>query len=171
MDDLEALKTRQIVAGNVKLGISTLHYWIKGFESLPHLSYRLDIKKLSMRKANRLLVNARKKKVQRKFRHQSEIWWMLLALGPQMMTMLLENSSVAPVIASSITEIGEIMIRKLPLVMITIACGHEIDSQKFKEFCLAPAKFYLALYFWYYMLQSLHKVLIQESLLRILETS
>ncbi|GFW11269.1 hypothetical protein TNCV_3807891 [Trichonephila clavipes] len=47
MNDLEALKTRQIVAENGKLGIVSLHTWIKWFESLPHLSYRLDIKKLS----------------------------------------------------------------------------------------------------------------------------
>ncbi|GFS57157.1 hypothetical protein TNIN_183401 [Trichonephila inaurata madagascariensis] len=61
MNDLEALKTRQIIAENVKLGISSLHTWIKWFESLPHLSYRLDIKKLSMRKADRLLVDTRKR--------------------------------------------------------------------------------------------------------------
>ncbi|GFW69748.1 TTF-type domain-containing protein [Trichonephila clavipes] len=38
------------------------------------------------------------------------------------------------------------MIRKLHLVMTTIACEHEIDAQKFTEFCLAPDKLYLALY-------------------------
>ncbi|GFT31807.1 hypothetical protein TNCV_3081081 [Trichonephila clavipes] len=55
--------------------------------------------------------------------------WMLLALEPQMIAML-ENPSGAPLIASSITEIDEIMIRKLHLVMTTIACGHEIDKSK-----------------------------------------
>ncbi|GFY46357.1 hypothetical protein TNIN_148571 [Trichonephila inaurata madagascariensis] len=58
MDDLEALKTRQIVAENVKLSISSLHAWIKWFESLR--TYRLDIKKLFARKADRLLVDASK---------------------------------------------------------------------------------------------------------------
>ncbi|GFT07682.1 hypothetical protein TNCV_4046041 [Trichonephila clavipes] len=89
---------------------------------------------------------------------------MLLTLGSQMMAMLLENSFGAPIIASSIAEIDEIIIRKLHLVMTTIVCGHQIDAQKFKEFRLVPAKLYLALYFSYYMLQTLHKVLIQESL-------
>ncbi|GFS47221.1 hypothetical protein TNIN_338961 [Trichonephila inaurata madagascariensis] len=63
-----------------------------------------------------------------------DFWWMLLALGPQMMAMLLGNSSGAPVIASPIIEIDEIMIRKLHLAITTIACGHEIDAQNFKEF-------------------------------------
>ncbi|GFY62137.1 hypothetical protein TNIN_721 [Trichonephila inaurata madagascariensis] len=72
--------------------------------------------------------------------------WTFGGWGSQMMAMLLENSSGAPVIASSIIEIDEIMIRKLHLIMTTIACGHEIDAQKLKEFCLAPAKLYLALH-------------------------
>ncbi|GFY47990.1 hypothetical protein TNIN_381511 [Trichonephila inaurata madagascariensis] len=71
--------------------------------------------------------------------------WMLLALGLQMMAMHLENSSGAPVITSSVTEIHEIMIRKLHLVMTTIACGHKIEAQMFKEFCRAPAKLYVVL--------------------------
>ncbi|GFX66238.1 hypothetical protein TNCV_342121 [Trichonephila clavipes] len=118
MNDLEALKTRQIVVENVKLGISSLTPWSN-------------------------------------FGTNRDFWWMLLALGPQMMSMLLEKSSGAPVIASSITEIDEIMIKNLYLVMTTIACGHEIDAQKFKEFCLAPAKLYVALYLWYYLHTSL----------------
>ncbi|GFY78302.1 hypothetical protein TNIN_328881 [Trichonephila inaurata madagascariensis] len=80
MNDLEALKIRQIVKENVKLGISSLHAWIKGFESLPHLSYRLDIKQLSMRKADRLLVDARKS-LQGKFRHQSRLLVDALGFG------------------------------------------------------------------------------------------
>ncbi|GFX35322.1 hypothetical protein TNCV_101291 [Trichonephila clavipes] len=96
---------------------------------------------------------------------------MLLALGLQMIAMHLENSSGVRVITSSITEVREIMIRKLHWVMTTIAWGHKIEAQMFKEFCRCPAKLYVALYLWFYMLQSLHKALMQGSLLRILETS
>ncbi|GFU44229.1 hypothetical protein TNCV_367701 [Trichonephila clavipes] len=74
MNDLEAMKTRQIVAEIVKLGISSLYVWFKC--------------------TNR------------------DFWWMLLALGPQMMAMMLVNSFGGPVIASSLTESDEIMIRK-----------------------------------------------------------
>ncbi|GFY38334.1 hypothetical protein TNIN_360621 [Trichonephila inaurata madagascariensis] len=111
-----------------------------------------------------------KGKCRRNFGTNWDFCWMLLASGPQIMAMLSENSSGAPVISSSITEIYGIMNRKLPLVMTTIACGHEIDAQKFQEFLLAPAKLYVTLYPWYCMLQSLHKVLIQEKL-RNLKTS
>ncbi|GFY78328.1 hypothetical protein TNIN_319751 [Trichonephila inaurata madagascariensis] len=53
-----------------------------------------------------------KGKYRENFGTNRDFWWMLLALEPQMMTMLLENFFVAPVTASSITEIDEIMIRK-----------------------------------------------------------
>ncbi|GFQ78526.1 hypothetical protein TNCT_258041 [Trichonephila clavata] len=57
------------------------------------------------------------------------------------------------------------MIRKLHLAMTTVACKYEIVAQKFKEFCLATTKLYVAIYLWYYMPRSLRKVLIHESLL------
>ncbi|GFR34082.1 dna-mediated transposase [Trichonephila clavata] len=70
-----------------------------------------------------------------------------------------------PEIASSITGIDEILVRKLHVELTTITCGHEIDTQKFKEFCLTTAELYVALYLWYYMPRSLHKVLIHGGLL------
>ncbi|GFQ97351.1 dna-mediated transposase [Trichonephila clavata] len=69
-----------------------------------------------------------------------------------------------PEIASSITGIDEILIRKLHVALTTIACGHEIDAQKFKEFCLKTAELYVALYPWYYMPQSHPKVFIHGGL-------
>ncbi|GFS49296.1 hypothetical protein TNIN_46771 [Trichonephila inaurata madagascariensis] len=61
------MKTTQIVPKNVKLGIYSMHAWIKRFEYLLHISYRLDIKKWLVRKANKLVVDACKKE---KFRRQ-----------------------------------------------------------------------------------------------------
>ncbi|GFY32085.1 hypothetical protein TNCV_2622221 [Trichonephila clavipes] len=60
MNDLEVLKTWQILAENVKLGIYLAcppgSNGLKAFRT-----YRLDIKELSMRKAGRLLVDACKR--------------------------------------------------------------------------------------------------------------
>ncbi|GFS51609.1 hypothetical protein TNIN_350791 [Trichonephila inaurata madagascariensis] len=60
--------------------------------------------------------------------------------------------------ASAITVIDKILIRKPKLVI------RDRRKEKFKEFCLATAKLYVALYPWYYKPQSLHKVLIHEGL-------
>ncbi|GFT00640.1 uncharacterized protein TNCV_141851 [Trichonephila clavipes] len=68
------------------------------------------------------------------------------------------------VTALSITGIYQILIRKLHVGLTTIACGHDIDAQ-FKEFCQITAELYVALYPWYYMSQSLQKVLMQGGLI------
>ncbi|GFQ78527.1 uncharacterized protein TNCT_258051 [Trichonephila clavata] len=73
MNDLEAMKTKQIVVENVKLGISSLHAWIKCFEGLLQISYRLDIKKLSVWKVDSSVVDAGIKEMQGKFRRQLEL--------------------------------------------------------------------------------------------------
>ncbi|GFW05308.1 uncharacterized protein TNCV_3358271 [Trichonephila clavipes] len=86
-----------------------------------------------------------------------------LLLGSQMM--VTRAFFWNPVIASSIIGIDEILIRKLHEVLTTMSCGHEIDVQKFKEFYLFIAELFSALCTWYYMPQSLHKVLIQGGIL------
>ncbi|GFR18447.1 hypothetical protein TNCT_166011 [Trichonephila clavata] len=53
MNDLEAMEASHIVQENVKLDVSSFHAWIKCFECLLHISYRLDIKKWSARKTGR----------------------------------------------------------------------------------------------------------------------
>ncbi|GFR17997.1 hypothetical protein TNCT_398941 [Trichonephila clavata] len=60
MNDLEAMKTRQIVTEKRKLGIFSLHAWIKHCDCLLHPSYRLDIRKWLVRKADKHVVDARK---------------------------------------------------------------------------------------------------------------
>ncbi|GFR30567.1 dna-mediated transposase [Trichonephila clavata] len=167
MNDLEAMKTRQIVAENVKLGISSLHSWIKCFECLLHISYRLGTKKWFVRRTDRPVVDSRKKEVQEKIRRQMRL--LVDAPKPGFGTSNDGNTARAffrnPEIVSSITGIDEIIIKKLHVVLTIIACGYEIDAQKLKEFCLTTAELYVALYPWYYIFQSLHKVLIHGGLL------
>ncbi|GFY66303.1 dna-mediated transposase, partial [Trichonephila inaurata madagascariensis] len=129
--------------------------------------FMLSIKKWSVRRVDRPVVDAHKKEVQEKFRRQMG----LLVDAPKPGLGTTNNGYTAraffrnPLIASSITGIDEMLIRKLHVVLTTTACGHEIDAQKFKEFCLAATEVYVALYLWYNMPQSLHKVLIHGGLL------
>ncbi|GFV71004.1 dna-mediated transposase [Trichonephila clavipes] len=162
-----ATKTKQIVAKNAKLGISSLHAWIKCFECLLHISYRLGIKKWSVRRADRPVVDARKKEVQEKFRRQMGL--LVDAPKPGFGTTNEGNTARAffrnPVIASSIKGIDEMLIKKLHVVLTTIAYGYEMDVQKFKEFYLTTAELYVALCPCSNKPQSLHKALIHGGLL------
>ncbi|GFY64453.1 dna-mediated transposase [Trichonephila inaurata madagascariensis] len=120
-----------------------------------------------VREEGRPVVDARKKEVQEKFRCQMGL--LVYAPKPGFGTTTDGNTARAfflnPVIASSITKIDEMLIRKLHVVLTIIACGQEIDAQKFKEFYLTTTELYVTLYPWYYMPQSLHKELIHGGLL------
>ncbi|GFR31857.1 hypothetical protein TNCT_77841 [Trichonephila clavata] len=61
MNDLESMKTRQIVTKDMEPSISSLHACITFFECLLHISYRLDIKKWFVIKTDRHAMDARKK--------------------------------------------------------------------------------------------------------------
>ncbi|GFQ96708.1 hypothetical protein TNCT_234881 [Trichonephila clavata] len=100
-------------------------------------------------KAERPVVDVNKNKVQENVWHQ-----MCLLVGAPKCGFGTTNDSNTtralfwkPVIVSSITGIDEILIRKLHLLSTKI-CGHKIDPQDFKEFCLATAKLCVALYPW-----------------------
>ncbi|GFR22837.1 dna-mediated transposase [Trichonephila clavata] len=140
----------------MKLDISSLYTWITCFERHLSMSYRLDIRKRSVMKAERP-VDARIKEVQEKLRSQMGL--LMYSPKPGFGTTIDGNTAGAffwnPVIASSIIGIDEILIRELP-VLTTITSVHKIDAQKFKEFRLAPVKLYVALYRWYYLPRSLH---------------
>lgn len=67
-----------------------------------------------------------------------------------------------PETTSSITGIDENLIRRLLIIGIiqTLACGKEIDGDKFDKYTSETAKLYVELYDWYYMPASVHKILV-----------
>ncbi|GFQ96653.1 hypothetical protein TNCT_127971 [Trichonephila clavata] len=64
------MKTRQIATENTELGISSLPDWIKFCQCLLRLSFRLDIKEWSVKKADRHVMDTSKKEVEESFRYQ-----------------------------------------------------------------------------------------------------
>ena len=70
MNDLQKCLLRKADALPLTFGISSLHAWIRFFECLLHIAYRLDVKTWQVRKRDRELVDARKRVIQDKFRMQ-----------------------------------------------------------------------------------------------------
>lgn len=167
MNNIQEVKARQVLAENVEFGVSSLHAWIKCFECLLHISYRMDIKKWSVRNADKAAFNVRKKLVQERFRR--EMGLLVDIPKPGFGTTNDGNSARQffrhPSIAAAITGIDEALIKRFHIVLTTIACGHEVDSEKFQKYCLNTAELYVSLYPWYYMPQSVHKILIHGGIL------
>lgn len=63
-------------------------------------------------------------------------------------------------LTSSKTGIDENLIRRFGIIFQTLACGKEIDGDKFDKYVLETAKLYVELYDWYFKPASVHKILI-----------
>ena len=53
-------------------------------------------------------------------------------------------------------------IKRIYVVLCTLSSGFMIDVDKLKDYCLETAELFIQLHPWYYMPQSLHKILIHE---------
>lgn len=68
-NDIETMCQRKVNESYLGFGLSTLHAWIRMFECLLHLAYRLNIKKWQIREhTDKKVVNENKTKIQEEFR-------------------------------------------------------------------------------------------------------
>lgn len=165
------LKTK-INEDHLQFGISSLHAWIRFFECLLHLSYKLGLKKWQARGDNeKQIVESRKKEIQKEFRLKLG----LLVDQPKQgygstndgntARRFFQNSSIS----SQITGIDENLIKRFHVILQTISCGLDINISKFEEYAIATARQFVQLYPWYNMPTSIHKILIHGH--RIIEQS
>lgn len=145
-------------------GISPLHSWIRFFEAVIHISYKLDLKKWRVSgeedKAN---VKQRKMIIQRKFKerfHLNVDKPLSGGSGNSNTGNVARKAFSNPKLFAEITGIDEKLIERLRIILITISSNHFLDVNRFGTFCMDTAKLYVEKYNWYYMPASLHKVLI-----------
>ena len=74
MNDLEGVRKRDIDSASLMLGLSTMHAWIRFFEAIVHLSYKLDIQKW------RTSTREDKERLAAKKQHVQELFWERLHL-------------------------------------------------------------------------------------------
>lgn len=62
--------------------------------------------------------------------------------------------------SAEITGVDEELIKRFHIILQTISCGYEVDSERFYSYAMETAKLFVSNYPWYYMPTSVHKVLI-----------
>lgn len=68
-NNIDIVLSRPMIDDNLKYGLSTLHAWIRFFECLLHLAYKMDLKKWQARgPEDKLSVSAAKKRIQEQLR-------------------------------------------------------------------------------------------------------
>lgn len=148
----------------LQYGISPLHAWIRFFECILHISYRIDIKTWQVRgTTEKELFKKRKLQIQNRF-------WKEMGLhvdkpkcnGPG--TTNDGNTSRRafgnPKIFAQITNVDEELINRFGNILIALSCHYPLNADLFGTYCIDTAKRYVEHYKWYPMPASVHKILV-----------
>ncbi|CAH2002924.1 unnamed protein product [Acanthoscelides obtectus] len=119
---------------NYRFGLSTLHCWIRFFECLLHIGYRLPIKSWQVRgPENKAIVEANKKRIEAEFRAKLS----LIVDKPKPGYGSSNDGNTAriffhnPQTSSDITGVDRELIEKFAIILGVLASGCAIDLEKF----------------------------------------
>lgn len=163
MNDMSVEKPPEI--NNYKYGMSSLHCWLRCFECLLHIAYKLPFKKWKVGKDHKTQLLEVKKKIQEQFR--SEMGLIIDRVKSNFGTSNDGNTSRKFFLnfkkSAQITGIEEKLIYNLGLILRIISCGKSIEIKSFIELSEETRQIYLKHYSWYYMPSTLHKLLYHSS--------
>lgn len=159
MNNLNISKTPNV--DNYKYGLSTLHCWIRFFECLLHIAYRLPFQIWRVSKNNKEFLE-HKKKIQNEFKKRTGLIIDQVKTGfgntndGNTARRFFSNSDVA----SEITGINKELIVNFGTILRVLSCGTPINVNTFKDLITITRNMYLIHYGWYYMPSTVHKVLV-----------
>lgn len=146
-------------------GISPLHSWIRAFECLLHISYKLDIRKwVAKTEIEKQSVATRKKNIQTQFRERMG----LLVDMPKQVAGNTNDGNTArkffknPEVTAEITGLNLDLINHFRVLLEVMSSECEIDAEKFGFYAHQTKDIYLQNYSWYYMPPSIHKILMHS---------
>lgn len=148
---------------NTNFGLSILHARIRLFESLLHLSYKLQLQKWQIRsKEEKSAVETRKREIQQSFRTRMGI---LVDIPRQGFGNTNDGNTsrrffLDPELSSDITGLDKKLIYRIKVILELISCGYKIDLDKFDTYARDTARHYIELYSWHPMSPTMHKILI-----------
>ena len=128
-----------------------------------HLSYKLPIKKWQARtKEEKAKVQKQKSKIQKAFRDRTGL---VIDMPKQSGFGTSNDGNMVRFfqLAETSSEILGIkieLLKNLHIILCTLSSGLDINVTAFRSFCINTAKIYVEEYNWYYMPQSLHRILI-----------
>lgn len=144
-------------------GLSSLHCWIRCFECLIHISYRLPFKTWQVRGAEKKAAfEERKKNIQSEFRSKMGL---LVDVVKQGFGCTNDGNTARKFFAnarlsSEITGINLELIENFSLILRIIASGSAIHLDNFFILITETRNLYLKYYSWYYMPVTVHKLLL-----------
>ncbi|XP_049301884.1 uncharacterized protein LOC125775388 [Bactrocera dorsalis] len=154
---------KEVKMENLHFGLSTLHGWIRFFECLLHLSYKLPIKKWQARsESDKKVVNENKNRIIKEFREKAG----LIIDQPKPGCGNSNDGNTArrffqnAELSASITKVDLKLIKRMHTLLVVVTSGYQIDIEKFRDFAQNTARYCVQCYPWYNMTPTLHKFFI-----------
>ena len=153
----------QPVSDRYKFGLCPLHKWIRCFEMMLHIAYRLPFQKWRIQSdEDRSVMAERKKKIQELFRSQLglKVDQPKPGYGTSNDGNTARRAFNDETKFSKICGLDENLIHRFHIILIALSSGLPIDPKKFGPYCLDTAKLCIELYPWFKMPVSVHVLLI-----------
>lgn len=141
---------RPATIAHYRFGLSTLHDWIRCFECLLHISYRLPFKTLQVKEPNKVAFAENKSRIQGELK--SRLGLVVDKPKPGYGSSNDGNTARRFFGASVISsEIDKYLINNLYVILRVINSGYKVQLNEFKILLKDTFNMYLKLYNWHYM--------------------
>ncbi|KAF0313620.1 hypothetical protein FJT64_015854 [Amphibalanus amphitrite] len=167
MNSLERVRLRPV--RNLEYGISSLHCWIRVFEAILRISYRLPFKKWTARTPEQ-----KKIKEETKAQVQQRVFTTMSlrvdqprpgGSGDSNDGNTARTAFQQPELFSAATGVDVELIRRLHVILQAVSCCLPLCGEKLSAFCSETAELYVRLYSWYPMTPTLHRLLMHSAAL------
>lgn len=157
-------KVFNVKPDSLQYGLSPLHAWIRFFDFVLRLSYRLELKKWHVKgDDDKAQLESRKQMIQKKC-------WEEMSLnvdkpkpngsGNSNDGNTARRAFSNSILLSSILGIEHELLHRFHTILIAISCEYAVNSEKFKDFCANTFRMYMENYSWYPMSPTVHKVVV-----------
>lgn len=165
MNNLSNPKHGNTNPGYLEYGLTTMHAWIKFLECVLNITYKLELKKPTIRNISSIdlkTLELRKKMIQTELHKHLGIRIDKVVKGKGTSN----TGNVARKFftnckeASRITGVNEELIRRFWIIMVALSSGYNLEVQKYDDFAKENASLYMEHYSWYRMPVSVHKIIV-----------
>ena len=165
MNDLSTVADRPVRSESLQFGLSTLHAWIRVFECVLHISYKLPIAKWrAVTEQDKAAVSDRQRAVKQRFRDQMQLVVDQSYSGGSGGSTNDGNTTRRAFndvhVLSDVTGVDVELLQRFSVILSALSSSSTIDEGKYHRYAMDTAELYVALYSWYNMPASLHKILV-----------
>ena len=164
MNDIENVRQLPVQEDNFRFGLSTLHAWIRMFEYIIHIAYRMELKKWRVTNdEEKAAFITKKAQVKKQF-------WERMSLhvdeprgggnGSSNTGNTARRAFAQESVFAEVTGVDEELIHRMGIILQTLSAEYAINIQAFRAYCDETADLYVRLYRWYPMPAAVHKILV-----------